>query len=129
MNAATWNRYTRNIFFLPLLLLAGCKVGPRYHKPQVKLPEKFVEQKNAKAIAALANWWHFFDDPYLNDLIKKAIEKNYDLRLAVEKIQETRFAYKLQNAKLYPEVDVTGQVSQSRLSKNVAQNNFFQSKN
>ncbi|MFA6526999.1 MAG: efflux transporter outer membrane subunit [Candidatus Babeliales bacterium] len=110
--------FCKHLLCAPLIIFAGCMVGPRYHIPSVNLPEKFSQQQKI-ATANLADWWTFFQDPYLDSLIKKAVENNYDLRLAIEKIEETRAAFLLQNAKLYPEIDATGTLSRSRLSKNL----------
>jgi NodT family efflux transporter outer membrane factor (OMF) lipoprotein len=108
-----------------LLLLAGCKVGRKYHEPNLTLPQKFSEQKDASQKADLSSWWTFFQDPYLNKLIEKALAQNYDLRIAIEKIKEMRATYRIQNAKLYPEIDGTGSVLANQISKKLIQNSYL----
>lgn len=104
---------------------SGCMVGPKYKKPQAKLPDRFAEDKKERAIAQLAQWWTFFHDEDLNSLIKKAIEKNYDLRGALEKIEQMRAAFKIKEAELYPEVDASGSATRSKLSKNLIESSLF----
>jgi NodT family efflux transporter outer membrane factor (OMF) lipoprotein len=109
-------------------------IGPHYKKPNVKLPNNYTEQQQASVRADLAQWWKFFGDHYLDELIQKAIENNYDLRIACEKIEEARAFYRIQNAKLYPEVNAVGDVHRTGYSKNYNQyaalipktNNYFQ---
>lgn len=107
-----------------LFLLSACKVGPKYKKPQPELPKKYLKHGQTEAVAQLKEWWTFFNDPVLNDLIAKALEQNYDLRIAKEKIEETRALYRIEEAKLFPEIDAIGQVNSIRLSKNLKQSSF-----
>ncbi|MFA5307256.1 MAG: efflux transporter outer membrane subunit [Candidatus Babeliales bacterium] len=101
-----------------LTLLPCCMVGPKYKKPCPQLPNAYAEEKLPREIADLAQWWTFFDDPYLDELIKKALANNYNLRIAREKIEEARAYYRIKNADLYPEVNVVGNVNRTGLSKN-----------
>jgi outer membrane protein, multidrug efflux system len=118
------NHYT-TVAILAMLLFSGCKVGPKYHKPNLTLPNKFTEQREASEKEELASWWTFFQDPYLNTLIEKALAQNYDLRIAIEKTKEMRAVYRLQNAKLYPEIDGTGTVLASQISKKLVQDSYL----
>lgn len=117
------------IFFC--LFLTGCMVGPNYQKPVSHAPEKFIESQTSST-ATLASWWKRFNDPYLNELIQKAISNNYDLKIAVEKVTESRDFYKIEKAKLFPEIDATAQALRADISKNLFANpllttifNFF----
>lgn len=78
---------------LPLLalLLAGCAVGPEYRRPRVEAPGAFRDQQQAEA-ASLADqpWWQVFADPALKDLIAQALERNYDVRAAAQRVEEYR---------------------------------------
>ena len=38
----------------------------------------------------LARWWESFDDAELNSLVRRSIESNLDLRIAIARLQETR---------------------------------------
>jgi NodT family efflux transporter outer membrane factor (OMF) lipoprotein len=106
----------KTVIALALLFFSGCKVGHRYHRPNIPVPDKFAQQLQASDKADLANWWTFFQDPYLNTLIEKALANNYDMRIAIEKIKEMRAIYRIQNAKLFPEVDGTAVATGNALS-------------
>ena len=71
-------------------LLAGCAVGPNYHRPAIQTPPAYRDPgENAQAQAASfadLPWWQIFQDPQLQDLIRTALKQNYDLRLATERI-------------------------------------------
>lgn len=92
------------ILFLPSCL----SVGPNYKKPSVAVPKKYAQKVDNNGVANLANWWEFFKDPYLNDLIQKAVATNYDLQIAIEKINELRAEYNIKESELLPEVFLVG---------------------
>ena len=79
---------------IPLLilsLLAGCSVGPKYHRPSVSTPDVFrgTADPNAPPDAhSLADlkWFDVFKDPQLQELIKTAFAQNYNLREAVARV-------------------------------------------
>lgn len=109
---------------LPLLLVAGCSVGPRYKQPCVNLPEKFATQSNDKSVEQLTQWWKFFEDPCLDTLIEKALTSNYDLKIAIERIEETRATYQIERAKLFPQIDATGAINRQEISRDLIQNSI-----
>jgi len=114
-----WRAGVTNGFLLSMLLLSGCKIGPNYKRPTVRVPGKYAA-KQANTAANLAEWWTFFDDPYLNKLIDKAITNNYDLKIACEKIQEARAYFRIQEANLYPEIDAIGTITRTGYSRQLA---------
>lgn len=69
-----------------LLLLAGCAGlgGPEYQRPEVASKENW-SQPAAGAVSAPAaiepDWWTGFGDPYLDQLIERAIAENIDIRI------------------------------------------------
>src|SRR3984893_8181267 len=97
-------------------LLAGCTVGPNYHKPTVPVPTAYrgpnddpQEQAQAQA-ASFADlpWWQIFQDTVLQDLIRQALKQNYDLQTATERITQARAQLKVTRSNQYPQVSVTG---------------------
>ncbi len=77
---------------LASILLAGCAVGPKYHRPAVQTPGVYRDlrddpqaQAQAASFADLP-WWQVFQDPQLQELIRIALKENYDLQLATESI-------------------------------------------
>lgn len=81
------------IALLPLvILLPSCLVGPNYNRPKVNVPPAFRGAEGAAQQASFADlpWWEVFKDPTLQDLVKKSLANNYDLLVAVERIEQAR---------------------------------------
>src|ERR1700733_3405978 len=70
------------------LLLTGCVVGPTYESPTTKVPGHWSANPGEPSSAeALKSFWTSFQDPILTRLIQQAIESNYDLKIAGERIR------------------------------------------
>jgi len=91
-------------------LLAGCAVGPKYHRPAVQTPAAFREvapdsQQQAQAASyADLPWWQVFQDPKLQELIRTAVKQNYDVQLATERINAARAEVTITRSSLFPQV-------------------------
>lgn len=107
------------------LLLGACTVGPNYRTPEVALPTEYSEKQNVDVEGSLKQWWTQFDDPLLDDLIAEAIQNNFDLRIAEEKINENRALYRVQRSKLFPEIDLDGSATRTRYSINTPEGEFI----
>lgn len=109
-------------FFLIILMvcMVGCMVGPKYHKPETCMPTKFEECTSERgADEDLCQWWKQFQDPVLDCLICEALENNYDLRIAVEKIYQARAQFRVENSRLWPEFDFIATAIRNRISQNL----------
>lgn len=112
-------------YFLPAFLLfaasvPGCMVGPKYHKPEMCLPSEFEEDQNEPVQDEdLCQWWKQFNDPVLDSLIAEALEGNYDLRIAVEKIEQARAQFRIEKSYLWPEIDLNAGATRTRISQNL----------
>jgi NodT family efflux transporter outer membrane factor (OMF) lipoprotein len=77
-----------------LLALAGCAIGPDYHPVAMAMPRNFDASASKtvadKPVVDDANWWKALSDPQLNALIDRAIAKNPDLQIALDRLQEAR---------------------------------------
>ena len=99
---------------LASICLSGCKLGPNYHKPIVPIPDVYHgpgesqdPQAQAESFADLP-WWQVFQDPVLQDLIRKALENNYDLQLATERIAAARAQLTVTHSSEYPQLTTNG---------------------
>lgn len=99
-----------------LVLLAGCKVGPNFKKPETPVPDKWVGPLPPPTAAEqdLAHWWTTFHDPALTSLVQRAVEANLDLKLAEARVRQARAARGVAIGGLGPTVDATGSYSHSR---------------
>lgn len=83
-------------------------VGPDWTTPTQDMPPSWQNSPPTGANNPdLATWWERFDDPQLNKLIKKALENNLDLAIAVTRVREARAAISTANAKLLPSLDTS----------------------
>jgi outer membrane protein, multidrug efflux system len=113
------NKYLKK--FAPLTLaalasafVAGCMVGPNYHRPDVQTPTAFRDLSESSAVppqtASFADlpWWQVFQDPQLQDLIRTALKQNYDLQIATERINSARAELAVTRSALFPQVQAEG---------------------
>jgi multidrug efflux system outer membrane protein len=97
--------------FLPILF-AGCTVGPKYVRPAVQPPANFyAEQQATAASAADMAWWDLFKDPVLQDLIREALKNNYDLQLALARVEQERALVGVSRSQYYPQVAYGASIS------------------
>ncbi len=100
-------------------LLAGCAVGPNYKRPAVPVPpEHRGAGPQAAGVPSLAEskLYEKFDDAVLSDLVKTALEKNFDLRIAAERVQQARAQYGIVRSAQLPQLSATAQFTSSRSS-------------
>ena len=104
----------KNLLVVALLvfLLDGCTVGPKYNKPEFHPPANFYneEQTSSNSAADLA-WWELFKDPVLQSLIRESLANNYDLRLAVSRVEQERALLGVTKSQYYPQVGYDGNIS------------------
>ena len=98
-------------------LLAGCMVGPNYHRPAVQTPTAFRDLADNPQVQAQAAsyadlpWWQVFQDRQLQELIRTALKQNYDLQLATERINAGRAQVAITRSSLFPQVQGNGNFS------------------
>jgi len=101
------------------LALGGCTlVGPDYKRPEVKVPDAFRGQTappDSKSLADLA-WWDLYRDPVLEKLIGIALQQNYDVRIAMARVEEFRAQAGVAGLGSIPQVSAAGSASRSRVS-------------
>lgn len=80
------------IALAPLVALAACNVGPKYRRPALDIPPTYrnAEQPPDKPSIADEKWWTLFQDPALQKLIRAALDRNYDIRIAASRILEAQ---------------------------------------
>ena len=99
-----------------ILFLAGCAVGPNYHRPAANAPEHFRGAPATAATNSLADlpWWEVFRDPTLQDLIRSALTNNYDLRIVVARVEQSRAIAAQARAGFFPQLGYQGQVGRGK---------------
>jgi multidrug efflux system outer membrane protein len=113
----------RIVASLPLAsaLVAGCAtVGPNYARPEMSPPAVYRDAGDAQARETLADipWWQIFQDEALQALIRDAIAHNYDLRVAIARVQEARALARVARSFLYPDVGISAFSGVNQASRN-----------
>jgi multidrug efflux system outer membrane protein len=80
------------VIFMLSLLPVGCMVGPKYTKPEQQKSDSYKNERNLDTLASVTNlkWFDLFNDNVLKDLITKGLQNNYDLKIAVARIDQLR---------------------------------------
>lgn len=90
--------------------VSGCEVGPDYHTPELKMPDKFMtsaDSKDKTAAVNTAQWWKSLNDDTLNGLIDKALKGNPQLEIALMHVQEAREQEAVVLGTALPEVEAS----------------------
>ena len=87
-----------------LLLPCGCAVGPNYQRPKVNVPTEYRDSKSAAQQESIADlpWWEVFKDERLKSLVQTALANNYDLQIAITRIEQSRQIAAQARAQYFP---------------------------
>jgi multidrug efflux system outer membrane protein len=116
---------------LASIVMAGCAVGPNYHRPVVQTPGVYRDlRENPEAQAQAASfadlpWWEVFQDPQLQELIRTALKENYDLQLATERITASRAQVAITRSRLFPQAQGNANFSGGRDPSTQSKFNFL----
>jgi outer membrane protein, multidrug efflux system len=88
------------------LFFSGCAMGPNYVRPKVNVPADFRGAEGAAQQASYADlpWWEIFKDEQLKSLIDTALANNYDLNIAVSRVEQSRQLLALAHSQYLPAV-------------------------
>ena len=93
----------KKIIFIGLTLtLAGCAVGPKYSRPETKKPEAYVQAATKTDSITNLKWWDVYQDTVLQNLMRKAIDKNLDLKVALARVEESKAILGFTKANFFP---------------------------
>src|SRR6266566_8613000 len=89
------------------LFLAGCTVGPNYHRPDVATAPTWKEQPpwrvaDPRDSITKGDWWTTFGDAELNQYEKQAIAENQTLEIARNQLQQARASARITQSGLFP---------------------------
>ena len=92
------------------------EAGPDYQRPEFDAPPSFRDQIEPAEAASIADlpWWQIFSDPKLAALIGEALQKNYDLQVAVARIQESRALVGVAASQFFPQLGYEGDAEREK---------------
>ncbi len=91
-----------------IFLLTACTVGPNYRRPKTNVPGEYRGAPVATAAAVSSEslgdtkWWTVFQDEQLQSLIRTALDQNYDMRIAAERVLAAQAQLRLARSDQYP---------------------------
>jgi len=93
------------IFIGSMLILVGCAVGPRYSRPATKKPLAYSQAVTKSDSISNLKWWEVYQDTALQKLITLAIDSNFDLSIAVARVDEAKALLGYNQANMFPFLD------------------------
>jgi multidrug efflux system outer membrane protein len=126
-----------SLLLLTTLELAGCAVGPNYKRPTVDVPVTYRSAAETTTAAAPKpsgpaktpatntapeslgdeKWWEVFQDKELQDLIRTALQNNYDVRIAAARVLEAQAQLGITRADQLPTLGVGGGITSQQSPK------------
>ncbi len=110
----------RGAALLLSLCLAGCSVGPKYHRPSAPVPPAYKEKPPANSMwkkahpddgALRLDWWTEFGDARLNDLERKVPIANQNVQQAEAAFRQARALVAFNRAQYYPQIGTGPSIS------------------
>jgi multidrug efflux system outer membrane protein len=105
---------------LLVLSLSNCAVGPKYQRASVDVPPSYrgltQQQTPHGDLSSLGDekWWNVFQDKALQELIRTALAKNYDLRIAASRVLQAQAQLGIARADQFPSVSTGGNITSQR---------------
>jgi multidrug efflux system outer membrane protein len=100
------------LLFLAIILtgfaiLSGCKVGPNYKRPAMKIDSlyRFARSSDTASLADLA-WVSLFKDTVLQGLVDTGLKNNFDVRIAFARIEQARASFKEARGNQWPQFGI-----------------------
>ncbi|MEO8747059.1 MAG: efflux transporter outer membrane subunit [Rhodanobacter sp.] len=120
-----------------LLALAGCAVGPDFHRPAAPKVDSYTAQPLTSPVATAkiaggeaqhfvpgadipADWWTLFHSPALNELIEQSLAHNADLKAAQAALTVAHENTLAQRGAYYPTIGGSFSASRQAQSQQVA---------
>ena len=99
----------RILIFCTVALLVGCGIYKPYSRPEVKTDALYGVEYETTDTTSLADlgWRDLFTDPYLQQLIERALENNSDLQTAHLRVEEARATLKSARLSFLPSFNLS----------------------
>jgi len=119
------------------IALAGCAVGPNFHRPAAPTTESYTAQKQPTVLGSAvadggtaptdagtqtfvtgqeppAQWWHEFGSPDLDALVAEALHANPNVKAAEAALRQAQENVAAGRGAYFPQVQLTGDASRNR---------------
>ncbi len=119
LNNRTMQKRFQFYIALFIVVVSSCTVGKNYQRPELELPQQFgtTAPSDTNSIASM-EWRQFFTDTTLQRLIDHALSGNFDLQIAMKRIDEAQAYVKQAKMNYVPTAQVQASASTSTPSDN-----------
>ncbi len=110
------SNFKKLLLCVTTLSLAGCAAGPNYKRPPINAPTEFrdvAKQASTNSLADLS-WWSVFKDRNLQYLVRIALTNNFDLRIALARMDQARALQAQARSQFLPQVGYVGEANRGR---------------
>jgi len=109
-------------------VLAGCAIGPNYKKPSIDVPVAYrgISADSLPGNVSIGDqkWLQVFQDRKLQDLIRIALQQNYDARIAADHILEAQSQLTITSSYQLPTINAGAIGGGDRMEKVLTQNPY-----
>ena len=127
-----WRHRVAALCLAGMLFLAGCSVGPKYHRPPVEVPAAYKElppaykeeeagnwkEAQPNELTLRGSWWELFQDPQLNALEQQVSISNQNLKSAEAQYTQSRALLRYYRADYFPTLTGGASATRTRVSNN-----------
>ena len=104
-------------------LLAGCTVGPNYHRPPMPAPPAYKTEAPWRVAAPKDSipkgaWWEIYNDAELNNYEQQLLKANQSLAASQDRLNQARALARVASAGYFPTMTVDPNASRTRYSGN-----------
>lgn len=105
-------------FIALCLCISSCISVKSYQEPQID-PDGLFGNYPERDTLTIANlpWYTYFTDPLLTDLIDQGLTNNFDLQIAISRIQQSEANLSIARAAYFPTATLTAGVQHNRFSE------------
>lgn len=110
--------YKSVIFLLTSLIVLGCSVGKNYKRPELHTPQQYSAAASGDSSIGTKSWKQFFVDTTLKRLIDQTLANNFNLQLAIKRMEVSQQYAKQARLAWLPTLNAVVGVSTNRPSEN-----------
>ncbi len=102
------------------LVLQSCFVAKNYEKPELDTDDLYRTEVVAQDTTSMADmsWEELFKDPILQNYIRKGLQNNFDIRIAMQNIVAAEANLKQRKAGYLPSLNASGNWTHQEISGN-----------
>jgi len=87
------------------LLFSSCKIGKKYTKIELDMPQYYSEYSNDTTSFSDMKWWEIYADSNLINLIDSTLKNNKDMKIATAKVKEIAALKRIDVANFFPQIN------------------------